>query len=33
MTWTTFPSQENDANEVRRLFASPRVLHRGELPG
>ena len=33
MTWTTFLSQENDADEVRRLFASPRVLHRGELPG
>ena len=31
MTWTTFLSQENDADEVRRLFASPRVLHRGEL--
>ncbi len=33
MTWTTFLTQENDADEVRRLFASPRVLHRGELPG
>ena len=30
MTWTTFLTRENDADEVRRLFASPRVLHRGE---
>ena len=30
MTWTTFLTQENDADEVRRLFASPLVLHRGE---
>ncbi|CAN5234433.1 hypothetical protein BH09ACT2_BH09ACT2_05330 [soil metagenome] len=28
MTWTTFLTQENDPEAVRRLFADPRMLHR-----
>jgi mannan endo-1,4-beta-mannosidase len=28
MTWTTFLTQENDREAVRRLFADPRMLHR-----
>ncbi|BDZ48724.1 hypothetical protein GCM10025867_09650 [Frondihabitans sucicola] len=32
MTWTDFLTKENEADEVRRLFAAPRVASRGDYP-